>query len=392
MLYAIKIRLYPNRVQENYFAQTFGCCRWAFNNALAFCQQQYDAGEKRPSAYDLMKRLVSLKIEYPWLADADSQALKQACTDVDSAYKNFFRRVKNGETPGFPRFKSKHRGDATYTATAAASIKLEPRQLKLPKAGWVRCRGFREFDGRIKRATVRRTPTGKFYATVLIDDGRDFPAQSTVGLSPVGIDVGCKTEGFTHQFAALSTGEVIYSPAAFKRIQNRLRRAQRCLARKKKGSANRVKQKRVVARLHEKAAAVRNNFLHQFTNRLTRENQALAVEELNVKGMMARPKPKADPDQPGKFLPNGASRKRGLSRSLADVSLGEFFRQLEYKSAWRGVALLKVDRWEPSSKRCSSCGTINENLVLAMRQWTCICGALHHRDVNAAINIAARAA
>lgn len=372
--------------------QTFGCCRWVFNNALAFCQKQYEAGEKRPSAYELAKRVVKQKDEYLWLSDVDSQALKQACADVDSAYKNFFRRVKNGEKPGFPRFKSKHHGDASYTTTSAANIRLEPRQLKLPKAGWVRCRGGREFDGRIKRATVRRTPVGKFYATILIDDGRDLPAQPTVELSPVGIDVGCKTEEFTHQFAALSTGEVVSSPAAFKRIQKRLRRAQRCLARKQKGSSNRSKQKLIVARLHEKAAAVRNNFLHQFTNRLTSENQALAVEDLNVKGMMARVKPKEDPDNLGKYLPNGASRKRGLNRSLADVSLGEFFRQLEYKSAWRGVALLKVSRWEPTSKRCSRCGAINENLMLADRHWFCSCGAYHHRDINAAINIAARAA
>ncbi|CDG90303.1 RNA-guided endonuclease InsQ/TnpB family protein [Xenorhabdus bovienii] len=180
MLYAIQIRLYPNTGQREFFAKTFGCCRWVFNNALAFCQQQYEAGAPRPSAYDLMKRMTLLKAELPWLAEADSQALKYACSCVDIAYKNFFRRVKNGETPGFPRFKSKHRGDATYTATAAASIQLTERQLKLPKTGWVLCRGSRPFEGKIKRATVRQTPTGKYYATVLIDDGHDFPAQPTV--------------------------------------------------------------------------------------------------------------------------------------------------------------------------------------------------------------------
>ncbi|CDG88125.1 RNA-guided endonuclease InsQ/TnpB family protein [Xenorhabdus bovienii] len=389
MLYAIQIRLYPTAEQRNFFAKTFGCCRWVYNDALAFCQQQYDAGEKRPSGYDLVNRLPLLKNEHGWLAEADSQALQYACRCVDTAYKNFFRRVKNGETPGFPRFKSKHRGDATYTATAAAGIKLTERQLKLPKAGWVRCRGFRPFDGKIKRATVRQTPTGKYYATVLIDDGRDFPAQPTVDLQPIGIDVGCKTEGAVHQFAALSTGEIVHSPAAYKLIQKRLRRAQRKLARKQKGSANRLKQKRRVARLHERTTAVRRDFLHKFTNRLTRENQAVAVEDLNVKGMMARPKPKQDEN--GNYIPNGASRKSGLNRSLASVSLGEFFRQLEYKSMWRGVAFLKIDRWAPSSKTCSVCGNVNNELILSMRQWKCVCGAEHHRDINAAINIAAMA-
>ncbi|ECF0194527.1 transposase [Salmonella enterica subsp. enterica serovar London] len=392
MLYAVRVRLYPNAAQREFFARTFGCCRWVYNNALAYCQAMYEAGSPRPSAYDLMKRLPALKAEHPWLGEADSQALKQACADLDSAYRNFFRRVKNGETPGFPRFKSKHRGDATYTATAAASIALEPRQLKLPKAGWVRCRGVREWDGRIKRATVRQTPTGKYYATVLIDNGWELPAQPTKNLNPLGIDVGCRTEGFTHQFAALSTGEIVTAPAEYKRQMKRLHRAQRRLARKQKGSASRMKQKRRVAQLHERISAVRRDFLHKLTHRLTCENQALAVEDLNVRGMMAAPKPKPDPDNPGAFLPNGASRKRGLNRSLASASLGEFFRQLEYKCAWRGVALLKVGRWEPSSKRCSSCGEINEHLTLADRRWQCpACGAEHHRDINAAVNIAARA-
>lgn len=393
MLFAIRVRLYPNAAQREYFAKTFGCCRWVFNDALAHCQRVYEAGEKRPSAYDLANRVVILKKEHPWLADADSQALKQSCADVDAAYKHFFRRVKNGEALGFPRFKSKHRGDATYTATAATGIVLEPRRLKLPKAGWVRCRGAREWEGRIKRATVRQTPTGKYYATVLIDDGRDLPAQPETGLVPLGIDVGCKTEGFTHQFAALSTGEIVTAPAEYKRQMKRLRRASRRMARKQKGSANRAKQKRRVAQLHERISAVRRDFLHKLTHRLTCENQALAVEDLNVKGMMAKPAPKPDPERPGAFLPNGASRKRGLARSLVSVSLGEFFRQLEYKCAWRGVALLKVGRWEPSSKRCSCCGEINELLTLADRRWQCpACGAELHRDINAAVNIAARAA
>lgn len=393
MLFAIRVRLYPNAAQREYFAKTFGCCRWVFNDALAHCQRVYDAGEKRPSAYDLMNRLPLLKVEHPWLADADSQALQYACRTVDAAYKSFFRRVKNGDKPGFPRFKSKHRGDATYTATAAAGIALDLRRLKLPKAGWVRCRGDRAWEGRIKRATVRQTPTGKYYATVLIDDGRDLPAQPETGVAPLGIDVGCKTEGFTHQFAALSTGEIVTAPAEYKRQMKRLRRASRRLARKQKGSANRAKQKRRVAQLHERISAVRRDFLHKLTHRLTCENQALAVEDLNVRGMMAKPEPKPDPERPGAFLPNGASRKRGLARSLASASLGEFFRQLEYKCAWRGVALLKVGRWEPSSKRCSCCGEINTDLTLADRRWQCpACGAELHRDINAAVNIAARAA
>lgn len=393
MLYAVRVRLYPNAAQREYFARTFGCCRWVFNDALAHSQHLHKTGEKRPSAYDLINRLPQLKVKHPWLRDADSQAIQYACRCVDQAYKNFFHRLKAGEEIGSPKFKSKHRGDAAYTATAAKNIVLESRRLKLPKAGWVRCRGGRVWDGSIKRATVRQTPSGKYYATVLIDDGQDIPAPPTTNLAPLGIDVGCKTEGFTHQFAALSNGEIITAPAEYKRQMKRLRRAQRRFSRKQKGSANRIKQKLRVAKLYERITSVRHDFLHKLTHQLTCENQALAVENLNVKGMMAKPKPKENPDVPGAFLPNGSSRKRGLNRSLASVSLGEFFRQLEYKTAWRGVALLKVDRWEPSSKRCSCCGIINTDLGLVERRWRCAaCGVEHHRDINAAVNIAARAA
>jgi putative transposase len=381
------LRLYPNAEQREFFARSFGCVRWVYNDALAHCQAQREAGQKHPSSAELQRRLPALKKEHEWLAEVDSQALQKAVQALDAAFGHFFRRCKNGETPGYPRFKSRHDGRNSFTCTTASTlaIDLSGRRIKLPKIGWVRFRGGREYEGKIKRVTVRMNCAGIYTATALIESEAEPPCTPTVDLNPLGIDVGCKTEGERHQFATLSSGEIIHSPALIKQNARRLARLQRRLAKKQKGSANRAKLKARIAKLHWKIKNQRSDFLHKTTHRLTRENQALAVEDLNVKGMMAAPKPKQDED--GNYLPNGAARKAGLNRSLASVALGEFFRQLEYKCAWRGVALLKVDRFYPSSKTCSACGAINTELTLAVRQWRCDCGAEHHRDINAAINI-----
>lgn len=386
MLYGIQFRLYPNAEQREFFAKSFGCVRWVYNNALAHCQQQREAGEKHPNSAALERRLPPLKSEFEWLKDVDSQALKEACKDVDSAFKHFFRRVKNGEKAGYPKFKSKHNIRQSFTCKQNLHINHDARAMKLPKIGWVKFRGGRTFEGKIKRIIVRQLASGIYMATALIEDERESPAEPTLNLQPLGIDVGCKTEGLTHQFAALSNGEVVHSPALLKRYRKQMTRLQRQLSRKKKGSANRNKLKQRIAKLHWRIGNMRNDFLHKFTHQLTRDNQAIAVEDLNVKSMMTKPKPKQD--ESGNYIQNGASRKAGLNRSLADVALGEFFRQLEYKCAWRGVALLKIGRFEPSSKTCSACGLVNKELTLAMREWQCACGANHHRDINAAINIA----
>ncbi len=362
--------------------------RFVYNEALAHCQAERDAQRKHPSAFDLHKRLPALKGASPWLAEVDSQALKAACRDLDSAFAAFFRRVKAGQTPGYPRFKSKHGREQSFTCTQTLAADHTERRIKLPKCGWVKCRGLRQFDGKIKRITVRQSASGRYTASLLIEDGQVEPMPTALaeGVAVVGIDMGCKTDGDRQQLATLSTGQVILMPAYLKGALKRLARAQRTLARKTKGSNNRRKQRQRVARLHERVANQRRDFLHQTTHRLTRENQALAVEDLNVKGMMAAPRPKQD--EQGNYLPNGRSAKRGLARSLANVGLGEFARQLRYKALWRGVTLLDCGRFEPSSKTCSGCGHLLAELPLAVRAWACPeCGAKLDRDVNAAINI-----
>jgi len=388
MLRGVQCRLYPTAEQREFFARSFGCVRFVYNEALAYCQAEREAQRKHPNAIDLQKRLVSLKGQYPWLADVDSQALKESCRDLDKAFAAFFRRVKAGQTPGYPRFKSRNDRANSYTATQRLHADFCDRRIKLPKCGWVKCRGLRKFDGKIKSITVRQSASGRYTASLLIEDGHadPLPTAMPAGVEVVGIDMGCKTEGDHQQLATLSTGQVIMMPAYLKVALKRLARAQRKLARKAKGSNNRRKQRQRVARLHERVANQRRDFLHQTTHRLTRENQALAVEDLNVKGMMAAPKPKQD--EQGGYLPNGRAAKRGLARSLTNVGLGEFARQLRYKALWRGVALLECGRFEPSSKTCSGCGHRLAELPLAVRAWVCPeCGAEHDRDINAAINI-----
>ncbi|ALN97547.1 RNA-guided endonuclease TnpB family protein [Aeromonas sp. ARM81] len=388
MLRGVQCRLYPTAEQREFFARSFGCVRFVYNEALAYCQAEREAQRKHPNAIDLQKRLVSLKGQYPWLADVDSQALKESCRDLDKAFAAFFRRVKAGQTPGYPRFKSRNDRANSYTATQRLHADFCDRRIKLPKCGWVKCRGLRKFDGKIKSITVRQSASGRYTASLLIEDGHAEPLPTALpaGVAVTGIDMGCKTEGDRQQLATLSTGQVIMMPAYLKGALKRLARAQRKLARKTKGSNNRRKQRQLVARLHERVANQRRDFLHQTTHRLTRENQALAVEDLNVKGMMASPRPKQD--EQGGYLPNGRAAKRGLARSLTNVGLGEFARQLRYKALWRGVALLECGRFEPSSKTCSGCGHRLAELPLAVRAWVCPeCGAEHDRDVNAAINI-----
>lgn len=388
MLRGVQCRLYPTAEQREFFARSFGCVRFVYNEALAYCQAEREAQRKHPNAIDLQKRLVSLKGQYPWLADVDSQALKESCRDLDKAFAAFFRRVKAGQTPGYPRFKSRNDRANSYTATQRLHADFCDRRIKLPKCGWVKCRGLRKFDGKIKSITVRQSASGRYTASLLIEDGHAEPLPTALpaGVAVTGIDMGCKTEGDRQQLATLSTGQVIMMPAYLKGALKRLARAQRKLARKTKGSNNRRKQRQRVARLHERVANQRRDFLHQTTHRLTRENQALAVEDLNVKGMMASPRPKQD--EQGGYLPNGRAAKRGLARSLTNVGLGEFARQLRYKALWRGVALLECGRFEPSSKTCSGCGHRLAELPLAVRAWVCHeCGAEHDRDVNAAINI-----
>lgn len=348
-------RIYPNAEQRETIARTFGCCRFVYNRALVLRKGAYDAGEQVPSLFDCIKMIPKWKAdpETAWLKEADSMALQQSLRDLGKAYSNFFRAP--GKV-GFPRFKSK-RTRQSYRTTKAEVI--DPRHVKLPKLGVVRARVSRTPQGRILSATVKQVPSGKYFVS-LCCTGVSTAAPAPDGAA-VGVDVGIES------LMTLSDGTKVENPKATKRLARKLAREQRRLSRKEKGSNNREKQRVRVARAQEKAANVRKDAIHKATTRLASENQAVCLEDLNVRGML---------------------RNRRLSRAVADASFYEIARQLEYKTAMRGGTVAKVGRFYPSSKACSACGHVLEELPLSTRRWVCPeCGAEHDRDVNAARNI-----
>ena len=241
-------------------------------------------------------------------------------------------------------------------------VDFDNNKVKLPKIGWIKAVLHRKFEGVLKTATVSMTRTGKYFISILVDDGKDLPEKEPFDdESAVGVDVGIA------HFATLSTGEKIENPRHLKNSLARLKVLQRRLSRTKKGSNNREKARRKVAKLHEKIANQRSDFLHKVSHKLVSENQAIAIETLNVQGMM---------------------KNHHLAQAILDVSWYEFFRQLTYKAEWYGKVILTIGQFQPSTKICSACGEVVNGLTLADREWTCSkCGTVHDRDINAAINI-----
>lgn len=357
MLKAYKYRLYPNREQVVLMSKHFGCCRWVYNWALAKKIETWQTEKRSVSRYELDANLPKFKDnpETEWLSEVNSQSLQQELVSLEKAYTRFFR-----EKNGFPRFKSK-KNRQRFQVPQRASVSFEDGTLSLPKFSSINAIFSRKFDGKIKTVTVSRDPSGKHYASILVESGVDVePTQSLSKEETVGIDLGLK------DFATLSTGEKIDNPRFLKKSLTKLVREQRRLSRKQKGSNNRKKQRVKLAQAHEKVRFQRQDFLHKLSTRIIRENQAVALETLNVKGMV---------------------KNRSLARSISDVGWGEFVRQLEYKAAWYGKTILKIGMFEPSSRLCT-CGIINRDLKLSDREWTCQqCGAIHDRDVLAANNI-----
>ena len=354
---AFKYRIYPNATQRETIAKTFGCCRWVYNHTLAMRKQAYEKGEKVQHINEYIKQIPAWKKDKDtnWLKDADSMALQQSLRDLDKAYKNFFRNP--GKT-GFPKFKSKRNRQNYRTNNIQI---LDKNHVKLPKLGVVKARISRPHQGRILSATVKQTPSGKYFVTVCCTDVplKDCAPNNTA----VGIDVGIKS------LLVCSDEQIFDNPKNAKKYEKKLAREQRKLSRKKKGSKNRNKQRIRVARLHEKIANSRNDNMHKATSKLASENQVVCVEDLNAKGMMSNHK---------------------LAKSVGDAAFGEIVRQLEYKCKLHAGHLQKVDRWYPSSKTCNSCGHIEDEMPLHVRKWKCpACHTEHDRDMNAAKNILA---
>ena len=360
---AYKFRIYPNTEQRELLEKTFGCCRWVYNRTLALRQERHARGEKSKGINHYITQIpVWKKTDAPWLSEVDSMALQQSLRNLDRAYKNFFR--KPGAV-GFPKFKSKHGSRASYRTNRV--VVVDGKHVKLPKVGVVKARVSRPVEGRVLSATVKRTPSGKYFVTVCCADvpSPTLP-EGTVGV--LGIDAGVRN------VATCSTGERLVNPRSLAKNEKRLARAQRKLARKQRGSANRAKQRLRVARIHEKIANQRADALHKFTTHAVRESQAIAVEDLDVRTMLEE-------------RSRGRAADGRVHAAVADASMGELLRQLEYKCEWYGRGFAKIDP-AGTSETCSECGNV-QDMPLWRRTYRCQnCGLEVDRDLNAARNIA----
>ena len=352
MLRAYKYRIYPNKEQIQFLSNTFGAVRFIYNkmlyNKIEYYSQTGQMLNTTPAQY---------KSDYPWLKDVDSLALANEQLNLQKAYKNFFR----DKSVGFPKYKSKKNNYFSYTTNnQKGTVSIEDGLLKVPKLkSKIKIKLHRSLNGDIRSCTISKTPTGKYFASILVDEEISLLPKSH---NTVGIDVGIKT------FATLSTGEFIDNPKHLRKSEKRLIKLQKDLSRKQKGSKNRNKARLKVARLHEKIKNQRNDFLHKTSTMIIRENQAIVIEDLKVKNMLKNHK---------------------LAKAISEVSWSEFRRLLEYKSNWYGRELIIAPSNYASSQLCSDCGHKNSLVKnLKVRDWICPnCGVSHDRDVNAAKNL-----
>ena len=359
---ANKYRIYPTSEQRELLQKHFGHVRHVYNWALAEKDKHYKETGKSLNRADLQRMLVaSKKTDKPWLSEVNSQSLLASLLNLDTAFTNFFKgRAK------FPKTKKKYSGWQSFQCPQHVSIDFEKGLINLPKIKGIKAKIHRAGFGKIKTVTIKKTPSGKFFASVLFDDQSVLPTPSTIEPDKtIGLDVG-----LTHLLID-SSGNKINNPRFLIKSALRLKIEQRKLSRCKPKSANRRKQRLKVARLHEKVASQRSDNIHKITANLVFKNHAtsFAVEDLNIKGMI---------------------KNKRLSKAIADASWSKFITTLGYKCQWYGKNLLKIGRFQPSSKTCFHCGFKMEKMPLSVRQWDCpSCGTKSIcRDTNAARMIA----
>ncbi|MDZ5504355.1 IS200/IS605 family element RNA-guided endonuclease TnpB [Enterococcus cecorum] len=366
-LKSYKFRIYPTEEQKIFFAKTFGCVRKVYNLMLNDRKKAYEEVKNDPSKKMTFPTPAKYKKEFPFLKEVDSLALANAQLHLDKAYKNFFR----DKSVGFPRFKSKKNPVQSYTTNnqKGTIALIDSKFIKLPKLkSLVRIKLHRQPKGMIKSATISRHSSGKYYISLLYkEEISELPKTN----SAIGIDLGIT------DFAILSDGQKIDNHKFTSKMEKKLKREQRKLSRrallaKKKGiplseAKNYQKQKRKVARLHEKVMNQRTDFLNKLSTEIIKNHDIICIEDLNVKGML---------------------RNHKLARSISDVSWSSFVAKLQYKADWYGREIIKVNQWFPSSQICSECGHKDGKKPLDIREWTCpICHTHHDRDINASINI-----
>ncbi|WP_313596651.1 IS200/IS605 family element RNA-guided endonuclease TnpB [Psychrobacter sanguinis] len=360
ILKAYKIRLYPDDDQQVFFAKSFGCCRFIWNKLLSDKIEHYEKTRKTLRQYP-----AQYKKEFQWLKEVDSMALSRVERNLHQAYQSFFK-----QGTGFPNFKKKGVRDSYTTNNQKGTVAVTNNTVKLPKIGHIRAKFPSRLNGLIKSATVSKTPSGKYYVSVLVETVvNELPKTK----SNIGIDLGLT------DFVVLSDGTKVANPKFLSKLEQKLAREQKILAkrrevakaqqRKLSESSNYQKQRLKVAKVYEKITNTRKDFLHKLSFNLIKNHDVIAIEDLNVKGMV---------------------KNRKLAKAISDSSWSSFVTMLIYKAEWYGKQVVKIDRWYPSSKTCSNCDhlLIKAELPLSVRNWICpSCSQQNNRDLNASINI-----
>lgn len=361
---AFKYRLYPTKKQEVLLAKTFGCARFVYNRGLALKMSLYEKKEKGISVFNLINEMVKWKDceETKWLSEVNSQALQASLVNLDKSYTNFFKK-----RAAFPKFKSKFDNNQSFCNPQFTKLNFNLNRVSIPKfKGGIKAVLHRKFEGKIKKSTVSKTPSGKYFISVLVETDTENPKCGKPSEpKTLGIDLGIKG------FATFSDGTVIKNPRHLSKKLRLLKRQQRKLSRKKKGSSNRNKQRKKVARIHERVTNTRKDFLHKVTHSIVKNQDynSVAIEDLDVAGLLKK------------------GKRNKLSKHIADASWGMFREFLTYKCEWAGKNLLVIGQFEPSSKLCT-CGYLNKTLTLKDREWDCPACKVHHkRDELAAKNI-----
>lgn len=359
MLKAYKYRLYPTKIQEVLIAKHFGCARYIYNYGLERKIKSYSETKKSISRFTIQADLPKLKKaeSTKWLSEVNSLSLQAALLNLDMAFTRFFKEKK-----GFPKFKSKHDNRQSFSIPQNTTVDYDAKRVYLPKfKEGIKCRFSRKFDGKIKTSTVSRTPTGKYFISILVETEDTIPNKAPINENKaVGVDLGIKT------FATLSDGTEIQNPKYLNKALKKLKRLQRSVSRKNKGSNSRKKAVKLLARQYEKVTNKRKDFLHKTTKYLIDHYDTICLETLSASNMV---------------------KNHRLAQAIQDIGIYTFNSYMDYKAEWYGKNVIRIGRFEPSSKMCS-CGYIHRGLKLSDRVWTCpACGSVNQRDLLAAQNI-----